>query len=110
MKNTINEIIRDYTMGRKTLEEANEALKKAHAGIRLELTRNTLTGEELLATRAETAGTANGWGLLDSGTGTMDKVQVKDGHLVNCDMGESFALCIIGGRTFAVKGDALVEA
>lgn len=110
MKNTINEIIRDYTMGRKTLEEANEALKKAHAGIRLDLTRNTLTGEELLATRAESAGTATGWGLLDTGTGSLDKVQVKDGHLVNCDMGENYAICIIGGRTFAVQGDALVEA
>ena len=46
---------------------------------------------------------------LASGTGTLDKVQVKDGHLVNCDMGESFAMCIIGGNTFIVKGDALAE-
>ena len=97
MKNTINEIIRDYTMGRKTLEEANEALKKAHAGIRLDPTRNTLTGEELLATRAETAGTANGWGLLDSGTGTMDKVQLTAGNLVRCDTSGSCAECTVGG-------------
>ena len=89
----ITEIIGKYTDGKATLEETNSALKEAGAGFHLDPTRNTFTG----------------WGLLDSGTGTLDKVQVKDGHLVNCDMGESYALCIIGGKTFVVKGDALAE-
>ena len=105
----ITEIIGKHTDGKATLEETNAALKEAGAGFHLDPTRNTFTGEELLATKADTAETATGWGLLDSGTGTLDKVQVKDGHLVNCDMGESYALCIIGGKTFIVKGTALAE-
>ena len=105
----ITEIIGKYTDGKATLEETNAALKDAGAGFHPDPTRNTSTGAELLATKADTAETATGWGLLDSGTGTLDKVQVKDGHLVNCDMGESYALCIIGGKTFVVNGTALVE-
>ena len=105
----ITEIIGKYTDGKATLEETNAALKEAGAGFHLDPTRNTFTGEELLATKADTAETATGWGLLDSGTGTLDKVQVKDGHLGKCDMGESYALCIIGGKTFVVKGTALAE-
>ena len=104
-----DDIIGKYTDGKATLEDTNAALKEAGAGFHLDPTRNTFTGEELLATKADTAETATGWGLLDSGTGTLDKVQVKDGHLVNCDMGESYALCISGGKTFVVKGTALAE-
>jgi hypothetical protein len=104
-----DDIIGRYTAGQATLEETNAALKEAGAGFHLDPTRNTFTGEELLATKADTAETATGWGLLDTGTVTMDKVQVKDGHLVNCDMGAGFAMCIIGGKTFIVKGDALAE-
>ena len=109
MKN-INETMSKYTAGEITLEQANEELKKADAGIRLNPKKNVLTEEEM---RATTIGhfpdQANGFGLLDSGTGTLDKVRVKDGRLVNCDMGESYALLIIAGRTYRVKGTVLVE-
>ena len=105
----VNEIIAKYTDGKATLEETNGALKEVNAGFHLDPLRNTFTGEELLKTKADTAETANGFGLLDSGTGTLDKVRVKDGRLVNCDMGESYALLIIAGRTYRVKGTALVE-
>ena len=53
---------------------------------------------------------ANGFGLLDTGTGTLDKVEVRDGHLVGCDCGEMYALCMIAGKVFPVKGAALTEA
>lgn len=110
MKNNINETLSKYTAGEITLDQANEELKKAESGIRLDPQKNALTEEEM---RATTIGhfpdQANGFGLLDSGTGTLDKVRVKDGRLVNCDMGESYALLIIAGRTYRVKGTALVE-
>lgn len=100
------EIIKQYTDGKLTLTEANKKLK----GIKLDPDKNVMTEAE---NRATTVGyypdMANGWGLLDSGTGTLDKVFIRDGKLVGCNMGESFALCIIGGKTYEVKGDTLVE-
>ena len=105
----VNEIIAKYTDGKATLEEANGALKEVNAGFHLDPLRNTFTGEELLKTKADTAETANGFGLLDSGTGTLDKVEVRNGELVNCDMGESYALVIIAGHTYQVKGNVLVQ-
>ena len=110
MKNhNINETMSKYTAGEITLEQANEELKKAEAGFHLDPNKNVLTEEEK---RQTVVGyypeQANGFGMLDSGTGTMDKVQVKDGHLVGCDMGESYALCIIGGKVYEVRGDKLV--
>ena len=110
MKNNINETMSKYTAGEITLEQANEELKKAEAGFHLDPKKNVLTEEEK---RATTIGCypdqANGFGHLFSGTGTPDKVRVKDGRLVNCDMGESFAEVIIAGHTYQVKGTELVE-
>ena len=104
----VNEIMEKYKAGEITVEEANAALEGA--GFHLDPQKNVLTEDEK---RATTIGCypdqANGFGLLDSGTGTLDKVRVKDGRLVNCDMGESYALLIIAGRTYRVKGTVLVE-
>ena len=109
MKNhNINETLRKYTAGELTQEEANEKL--AGSGLYLDPNKNVITEAEK---RQTVVGyypdQANGFGMLDSGTGTMDKVQVKDGHLVGCDMGESYALYIIAGRTYQVKGTELVD-
>ena len=52
---------------------------------------------------------ANGFGLLDTGTGSLDKVRVKDGRLVNCDCGEMYALLLIAGRRYEVRGTVLVD-
>ena len=110
MKN-INETMSKYTAGEITLEQANEELKKAEAGIRLNPKKNVLTEEEK---RATTIGCypdqANGYGLLDTGTGTLDKVRCENGHLVGCDCGEMYALCRVAGKVFPVKGAALTEA
>ena len=81
-----------------------------NANIRLEPGKHELTAEETAAAKADTAATANGYGLLDTGTGSLDKVQVKDGHLVDCDCGEMYALCMFAGKVFPVKGAALTEA
>lgn len=104
------EIINKYTAGEATLEEANAALAELGAGIHLEPGKHELSAEETAAAKADTAATANGYGLLDTGTGTLDKVQVRDGHLVGCDCGEMYALCMIAGKVFPVKGAALTEA
>lgn len=99
------EIIKKYMEGEMSLETANAELN----GVKLDPDKNVLTEAERWET---TVGyypeQANGWGLLDSGTGTMDKVQVKDGCLMNCDMGEAFAMVFIGGKTYEVKGTALI--
>ena len=81
-----------------------------NANIRLEPGKHELTAEETAAAKADTAATANGYGLLDTGTGSLDKVLVRDGHLVGCDCGEMYALCMIAGKVFPVKGAALTEA
>ena len=104
------EIINKYTAGEATLEETNAALAELGAGIHLEPGKHELTAEETAAAKAETAANANGFGLLDTGTGTLDKVEVRDGHLVGCDCGEMYALCMIAGHTYKVQGTALVEA
>lgn len=98
------EIIKKYTNDELTLEEANAKLK----GIKLDPGKNILTEEEK---RTTTIGCypdmANGFGLLDSGTGTFDKVKVTNGKLAY-GMGDAFALCFIGGRMYEVKNDTLV--
>ena len=43
------------------------------------------------------------------GTGALDKVKVEGGKLIGCDMGEAYALCFIGGKSYEVRGTALVE-
>ena len=106
----IIDILKKYSAGELTVEEANTELAKLEGiGLRVDPDKNIITEEEQ---RATTVGhypeQANGWGLLGSGTGSLDKVFVRDGKLVGCNMGEAFALCIIGGKSFEVKGDTLV--
>ena len=106
----VNEIMAKYTAGEITAEEANAKLAAAEAGFRLQPGKNALTEEEKQAT---TVGyypdQVNGYGLLDTGTGTLDKVRCENGQLVGCDCGESFAEVIIAGHTYQVKGAVLVE-
>lgn len=96
MKST--EIILAYTAGEKTLEEINAALKELGVIFHLDPTRNEIKPEEV-----------GHFGLLDTGTTTLDKVEVKDGELVNADCGEMVAFCHLGGKTYAVKGKKLEE-
>ena len=96
---TINEIIAKYTIGEADLDTTNEALKKANAGFHLDPMKNKLTEEEI----------ANGTaGLLDTGTGSLDKVMIKDGHLVNCDCGEMIAYVLMNGEIYKVEGTKII--
>ncbi len=114
---TIDEIIRDHATGKTDLEKTNAALKEAGASFRLEPGRNKLTEEDL---RATTVGyypeQANGFGLLDTGTGSMEKVRITNGKLntainqVNPDGTTNMAAYVmICGKTYEVKGDTLVD-
>jgi len=106
----MEEIILKYTSGEATLEETNAALEAAGINLRLDPGKNELTEAEIAETVAgETPAEANGMGLLDTGTGCLDKVLVVDGKLVDNDVGEMYALCIIGGKVYHVNGDTLVE-
>lgn len=109
MKNT-NEIIGKYTGGEATLEQTNAELQEIKAGFHLDPARNSFTPEEIAAAKAgDTPEQANGYGLLDTGTGTLDKVEVRGGKLLDCDCGEMTALVMIGGKTWHVKGSTLAE-
>ena len=115
---TMNEILADYTSGRATAEETNAALKEAGAIFRFEPGRNELTEADA---RATTVGfypdQANGYGLLDTGTGSMDKVHVTDGRLDGGPVNQVLedgstsmsAYVYIGGRRYEVYGDELDE-
>ena len=92
------EIIALYTKGEKTLEETNAALYEIRAGFHLNPERNTIKEDE-----------RDRFGLLDTGTGHMDKVEIKDGKLVNNDMGSMYALCLFNGKIYRVIGDKLTE-
>lgn len=116
MKN-INEIIQKYTAGESTVEETNAALKEAGASLHLDPARNELTEAEK---RATSVGyypeQANGFGLLDTGTGIMEKVHVAGG-LLDYPVNEvredgstnMLAFVYICGRRYEVKGRAMVE-
>lgn len=112
---TMNEIIADYTSGKATVEETNAALKEAGVGFHFEPGKNELTEADI---RATTVGhypdMANGYGLLDIGTGSMEKVHVTNGvldHAVNQVMPDGstnmLAYVHICGKVFEVFGDTL---
>ena len=96
MKST--DILRKYTDGQMSLQEANAALKECRAGFHLDPQRNYIhPGEKDL------------YGLLDTGTGTLDKVRVRDGKLSNADCGAMPATCTYNGKLYRVHGDKLGE-
>ena len=105
----VNEIINKYTAGKAALEDTNAALAAAGSDLRIDPDRNALTADELAQTTADNPKTANGYGLLDMGLGKLSKVQVKAGRLVDNDVGEMYALLLIGGKTYHVKGAQVVE-
>ena len=93
-----SEIIAKYTHGETTLEETNAKLREIHAGVYLDPKKHVILPSEEAR-----------FGLLDTGTGTFDKVEIKDGKLVNVDCGDMYALVILDGRTYRVQGNTLIE-
>lgn len=112
---TINEAISKYTTGEFSTEEVNTVLAEAGAGYSFRPGQNELTEADL---RATTVGhypdQANGYGLLDSGTGSLEKVRVTRGvldHAVNTVLPDGstsmLAYVHICGKVFQVFGDTL---
>ena len=93
----INEIMTNYTSGKKSLEDTNFALKGAGAGFCLDPMHNNLTAEKIDA----------GYGLLDTGTGSLDMVQIKGGKLVDTNVGGMYALVWIKNNVYHVAKDGV---
>ena len=109
MKN-LEEILHHYTRGDKPLDETNQELKKLDCGLQLDPTRNLFSARELLETRAgETPDEANGWGILDHGVGSLEKVHVVNGRTVDVDMGQETAYVYMAGKRYRLRGDVLTE-
>lgn len=107
---TTNEILNKYTTGEMTLPEANEALKEADSDLYLDPNRNVITPEELAETRVGvTPDEANGWGILDHGVGSLEKVHVVNGRTVDVDMGQEAAYVYIAGKKYRLRGNVLTE-
>lgn len=114
---TINEIIRDYTTGEADLEATNAALAEAGASFGFVPGQNEITEEDRRQTVVDYyPEQASGYGLLDTGTGSREKVHVDKGRLdwpVNQvdENGKTnmAAYVIICGKTYEVKGDTLVD-
>lgn len=96
MKST--EIIRAYTAGEKTLDETNAKLKEIGAGFHLDPARNEIKPEEI-----------GRYGLLDTGTGYMDKALMVGDELVHTDCGDMVAYFIQNGETYKVKGNKVIK-
>lgn len=104
---SVQEILHKYSNGEIGLEAANQALAEADAGFYLDPKKNLLSQDEIVN------GTA---GLLDTGTGSFDKVEIVNGELkypVNIVMPDGKpsmkALVLAQGKTFEVYGTKLIE-
>ena len=107
---TVEEVLQKYTLGEAGKDETNDGLKELGSPLRLDPDRNVITQEELAETHVgETPDEANGWGILDHGVGSLEKVHVVNGRTVDVDMGQEAAYVYIAGKKYELKGDTLVE-
>lgn len=104
--------------GTEAAEDVNAVLKKLGVGLHFEPGKQIITPEELMETTVgAVASKANGYGMLDTGTGYMDKVKVVNGKLVNGAINQvmpdgstnMYAVVYILDRKYEVKGDTLVD-
>lgn len=105
--------------GAEAAEDVNAALKEIGiTGFHFEPGKNLITPEELMETTVgAVAAKANGYGMLDTGTGFMDKVKVVNGKLVNGAINQvmpdgstnMYAVVYILDKHYEVKGDTLVD-
>ena len=99
------EIIRKYTSGHASLVETNEALREVGAIFHLDPQKNYISPAEV-----------DLYGLLETGTGSMEKVRVRDlklNHQVNEVQPDGTVNMVarvhFAGKVYAVHGDQLVE-
>lgn len=97
--NKQTEILYNYVHGRLTADQANDELAQERLNIRINPNRCKLTDEQI----------ADGWGLLDTGTGSLDPVQMRDGELLEMDCGDMSALFFHEDKMYLVHGKKLEE-
>lgn len=104
----INEVIETYKKeienasaedAKAALAKANEALKGS--GIYLDPEKNVIKPGEA-AVVCEDVSKINGFALLDTGTVTRDKIEIKNGKLAY-SIGDTFAFVVIGDALFEVQ-------
>lgn len=95
---TTTEIINAYAHGELTLEECDKRLKELGSAPLRNPLEPKITPEMA----------AKGYCLLDTGTGSYDVVQVKNGQLVDSDMGEMAANVLLKGKWYEVKGKKVI--
>ena len=99
---TMENIIHDYEAGKITLEECNAKLKDF--GLSLNPLKNVIT--EGGATVKENPAEINGFAMLDTGTGTLDKVTVKNGKLINASASQG-DIVKIGDKCYYIGADGI---
>ena len=104
----INEVIETYKneIENASAEEAKAALEKVNAaikgtGIHLDPEKNVIKPEEA-AVVCEDVSKINGFALLDTGTGSLDKVEIINGKL-KYSVGDIVAFVVIGNALFEVQ-------
>ena len=95
---TSTEVISAYAHGELTLEECNRRLKELGCATLRDPLEPKITPEMV----------KQGYCLLDTGTGSLDVVQVRDGQLVDSDMGEMAANVLLKGKWYEVKGKTVI--
>ena len=106
----LEKVLLDYAHGEKNADETNEALKEMGSTLSLDPSRNVITAEEMAGTTVSgDLKTINGFIELDIGVGSHEKVRVIDSVLQGCDMGESYALALVGPLYWEVNGDKIGE-
>lgn len=94
----LTEILRSY--GKKTVEEVNAELEANGFGeFKLDPDKCNFTDEQI----------KDGWGLLDTGTGSFDPARMVNGELVTYDGGCSEAIFYHDGKKYNVIGKKLEE-
>lgn len=112
----INKALEDYKKEceNATPAERAEALKKVNetlkdTGLYVNPDKNNVKPSEV-ALVCEDIKKINGYALLDTGTGSLDKVLIENGKLVDCNCGDMFALVKIGDILFeVVNGTELIK-
>lgn len=97
---TSTEVISAYAHGELTLEECNQRLKELGCAPLRNPLEPKITPEMA----------AKGYCLLDTGTGSYDVVQVRNGELVDSDMGEMAAFVLLAdGKWHEVRGRKVMD-
>ena len=106
----INKILKQWADGEKTLEETNEALKGT--GLYVDPDKQKIAEGEG-AVYCEDLSQINGYGLLDTGTGTLDKVKIKNGKLVqpiaNSREQNVLAMVVLGSNILYIRDGKTLE-